>query len=87
MIGIAFRKALSFFLDLYRCDSRSWALNCWSSVSGSRPNSTELQQIRQGRGKKHEGGTREVKQYVKKDVLQHKPYSVSSGLPISQLIL
>jgi len=39
MIGIAFKKALSFFLDLYRCDSRSWALNCcevsmcfWESI-------------------------------------------------------
>jgi hypothetical protein len=28
MIGIAFKKARSFFLDRYRCDSRSWALNC-----------------------------------------------------------
>lgn len=27
--GAVFRNARSFFLDLYRCDSRSWALNCW----------------------------------------------------------
>ena len=43
MIGIAFRKARSFFLDRYRCDSRSWALNCcdvsfwfWLSLCQSR---------------------------------------------------
>lgn len=47
MIGIAFKNSISFFFDLYRCDSRSWALNCWSSVSISRFHSTEVRRSRQ----------------------------------------